>query len=217
MKHFGVGSGYTSFRGTLWTADHNSLTGRNQALLWPHESPSGGCGQVKLPFGQKAGRTRRERDEQLQSIFDRLDTLETAPAPTISPSDVEATRLEGRIHLEQRLGPLESRIDGVESALGDMERKVKEWTFAVEEGIERVSRSERRVIASIKRARKELSDAGFESPSLEAEAEELRIVDGKGSDGRRLPEVQPDMGEPDREASSIRGVSAAELNRVRGF
>ncbi len=169
------------------------------------------------PFGRRQARARQEFETQLQGIISRLDTLETTLTSSMPPEKVEAIRDAIRVNLEQRFGPVESRLDGVESASEDTDRRIKALTFAVEEGIERVGRSERRIVATIKRARKELAEHGFESPGIEAEVAELRVVDGAGSAGRELPEVPPDMVEPHEEASSIRGVSAATLKRVRGF
>ncbi|MEE8139189.1 MAG: hypothetical protein V3T81_10035, partial [Thermoanaerobaculia bacterium] len=92
------------------------------------------------------------------------------------------------------------------------DQRLKDVTFAVAEGIERVDRAERRIHATIKRARKELAESGFESPGLESEAAELQLVDGKGSDPVEVSTVPEAV-----ESSSIKGVPAETLRRVRGW
>lgn len=84
---------------------------------------------------------------------------------------------------------------------------------AVAEGIAHVERVESRIRATVRRAREELEERGLESPGLEAEAKELRIVDGSGSEAGELPPVPEEVGEP---MSSIEGVTAAQLARARG-
>lgn len=149
-------------------------------------------------------------------ITQRIERLETTPPPSSLPID-----------LEKHLAPQLDEIRGELSAVGGsvllltgehqaQEKKLKDLVLAVDEGIARVSRSERRVDATVKRARKELAALGYESAGLEAEAAELRLVDGAGSPGGALPEVSEGVAPADA-PSSIRGVSAAQLRRVRGF
>jgi len=169
------------------------------------------------PFGRGRRARLGELEGQLAGIIARLDALETTPTQDFSDANLKAALDAIKGGLERRFGPVESRLDGVESALGDGERRVKALTFAVEEGIERVSRTERRIHATIKRARKELAERGLEDPGVEGEAAELRLVDGGRSEGGEVPEVQEGMGPAESEASSIPGVPAETLRRVRGF
>lgn len=168
-------------------------------------------------IGYPSKRARRELEADLSSISDRLDSLESAPAPELTKQHLERAVEAILQSLEQRLGPVESRLDGVESALEDGERRVKALTFAVEEGIERVSRTERRIHATIKRARKELADHGLADPGLESEAQELRLVDGAGSEAGGVQPMPESVAEADDPPSSVKGVPASILRRVRGF
>jgi len=145
--------------------------------------------------------TRRALDalrEQLGGYLTRLERVESAP----TPGD-RVTNLEG---ITLAHGTL----------LDDVHQKIKELTFAVSEGIERTDRAERRIRNAIQRARKELSARGFEDPGLEAEAAELRLVDGDGGGEGGVPAVPTEVAEVEPEASSIKGVSAAQLRRRWG-
>lgn len=84
---------------------------------------------------------------------------------------------------------------------------------AVAEGIQHVERVEGRIRGTVKRAQKELKELGIEHPGLDAEARELSIVDGDGGEEEELPVMPSDVGPS---TSSIPGVSADQLRRVRG-
>jgi len=168
-------------------------------------------------IGPSKERARRELKTALSSIADRLDALETTPAPTITEDNLKAALAQLLTRLEERFEVADARVDGLETSLADEERRVKALTFAVSEGIERVARHERRIHATVKRARKELEAHGFESPGLEAEAAELHIVDGDRSEQGEVPTLPAGVEPPFEEASSIKGVSAETLRRVRGF
>ncbi len=150
-------------------------------------------------FGSRSSTNAIEKvQEQLASIFARLEACESAPR---LPLHSELT--------EPRLLALETGFDRL---LSDF----KATNFAVSEGIERTDRSERRIHATIKRARKELGKLGYEDPGLEAEAHELQLIDGDGGDGGRLPEVPEDVASDPPPPSSIKGVSAELLRRRWG-
>lgn len=68
-------------------------------------------------------------------------------------------------------------------ALEALQQRLQELTLAVDEGIQRVDRSERRVRAVVARAQAEFEEHGHRSPGLEAEAAQLRFLDGEGSGG----------------------------------
>ena len=161
-------------------------------------------------FGSKArAEALDDLDRGFNRILGRLDRLESAPQPEspASPTDPAVTE-----HLET----LQAGADSARFDLIDLERKLKELTFAVDEGIERVSRADRRIKATVQRARKELQDRGYADPGLEAEAHQLRVVDGDPSETGGVPPVPAEVAEPDDAPSSIRGVSASDLQRVRG-
>jgi len=138
-------------------------------------------------------------EEQLGGYLARLERVESAPTPS------------------DRVANLEDLILKINADLGDADKKIKELTFAVSEGIERTDRAERRIRNAIQRARKELAKLGYEDPGLEAEAQELRIVDGAGGADGGLPAVSEEVAEVDGAPSSIRGVTADQLRRRWGY
>ena len=167
--------------------------------------------------GEARKRARAELDQALKHIIYRLDSLESAPVP-----EYDLDRLRGAMagvigQANSRSNELADAITALEQGLQQVHKDLKEMKFAVAEGIERVARSERRIHATIKRARKELAEHGFESPGLETEAAELQLADGTASPDGKLPDMPGSVeGAPDA-PSSIRGVSASTLRRVRGF
>ncbi len=146
--------------------------------------------------------TRRALDalrEQLDGITSRLERVESAPTPN------------------DRVLNLEELGVAQDSQLSELQTKIKDLLFAVETGVERVDRAERRVRGVIQRARKELGARGYEDPGLEAEAYELRAVDGDGGKDGGVPAVPEEVAAVGPEASSIRGVPAETLRRRWGF
>ncbi len=148
----------------------------------------------------------------LEALSHRISSLESVPPPTVNPEVVAAAVAA---HLE--------RIDGLAAAVEelalqgkDLDDRVRGYTIALAEGIERVDRSERRVKATVARARKELEASGVIDPGVEAEAEQLRIVDGERGDDRGMHAVRETV-EPNGDApSSIPGVTAGQLRAIRG-
>lgn len=141
------------------------------------------------------------RKVDLSGILSRLDSLESAQ---------ESASSGGTLPLAHEA------IVALRAAQDPLDRRIQDLTLAVAEGIERVDRAERRIQASVKRARAELEASGVTDPRLDAEADGLRLVDGAGGDGGGVPAVSEDVGEPAPQASSIRGVPLEVLERVRG-
>lgn len=142
-------------------------------------------------------------------IKSRIEALESNPLPVDVGPALDTLREE--------IVALRATQDASSNRVELLEGKMKDLTLAVAEGIENVARKERRIGATLARARKELRDRGYEDPGLDAEAHELSLVDGAGgeSDGvRRVPE---DVEDAKEEASSIKGVTKEELRRARGM
>jgi len=137
--------------------------------------------------------------EQLGGYLARLERLESAPTP------------------DGRVANLEGLTVALDAQLSEVTQKIKDLTFAVSEGIERTDRAERRIRNAIQRARKELAKLGYEDPGLEAEAHELRIVDGDGSGDGGMPVVSKEVAAVGGEASSIKGVTAEQLRKRWGY
>lgn len=150
--------------------------------------------------------------ETRRDIIGRLDRLESVPTPTVDPEVVAAAVAE---HLE-RIDALAVVVDELASQGSELDDRVREYVIALAEGIERVDRSERRVKATVARARKELEASGVIDPGVEAEAEQLRLVDAAGGSDRGMYAVPAEVEVPAEAPSSIPGVSAAQLRSMRG-
>jgi len=144
--------------------------------------------------------------KQLDGIVARLEAIQTAQVPPVLgfASDEKVTQLTDELR--------QLAVD-VES----IEHQFKDVVQAVAEGIERTERAERRIQQTVKRARKELKEAGLEDPGLEAESEQLRRSDGGRSLEDGLRPVPSGVVAAEPEASSVRGVSVEVLQRARGF
>ena len=154
----------------------------------------------------KGWRNRQELDR----ILVRLDALDTAPPPPAPPVPTAAILAELEVRLATQLEPLAA-------SLRELERRLDETRVAVAEGIERTDRTERRIASTVARARKELRESGYDHPGVEAEAAGLRKVDGDGSDDGGVQPVQGEVAADADQPSSIRGVPASTLRRVRGI
>jgi len=152
----------------------------------------------------------------LAEIRDRVERLETTPAPDL-PTDVPYRLTQ----LSRRDADLQDGVDTNAHNLNLLQENAdgfdawrKEIVIAVSEGIERTDRAERRIKATVQRARKQLETLGYVDDAVEAEAVELRLLDGDGSDQSEVPPVPAPVEES---ASSVRGVSAETMRRARGF
>lgn len=164
-------------------------------------------------FSTWFGRYRHGVRADLKRITDRLDALESEKRAT---PDLES--IQGGIGALRGMYD-DSRLElaTLESSVAELEQEMKDLVLAVSDGIERTDRAERRIKATVKRARRELADHGLVDPGLEAEGAELQLVDDPRSEGGGLQPVRAPVEEPLPEASSIRGVSVDALRRVRGI
>lgn len=125
-------------------------------------------------------------------------------SPDVSPDDTFAREVRD----------VERAILELDARMSTLEADHLEVRAAVAHGIEDIERVDNRIKATIRRTTRQLEEAGVESPALSAEAEHFRVIDGGAGDEGELPQVQEDLGDA---PSSIPGVSAAELAKVRGF
>jgi len=115
----------------------------------------------------------------------RISRVPLAPA---APPELGA--LLGRVlELEQETLAARARYADIDEWRDDL-------TIAVSEGVKNVQRAENRIRATVRRAREELGALGVESPGLEAEATELRLVDGGRGEAGGVPTVPTEMGGP---------------------
>ena len=115
----------------------------------------------------------------------------------LSVASIQATRRTNRVIQEG----VEALHDSLKAPWGiEDERRI----IALEDAIDRLPqkweeikaearRSEQRARDHARSARKELEERGFESPGLEAVAQELRLVDGEGGDGEGMQPMRPPM------------------------
>ena len=157
------------------------------------------------------GKALRRLSNDLLGITSRVDRLESAPIATPSLDSIKQALKE----LAQVAAANQTDVAAAELRLDTLDVTMKNLTLAVADGIERGDRAERRIKATVKRARAELEARGFQDPGLEAEAHELRLIDGEPSPDGGVQPVQPDVARPGEQASSIRGVSIEALRRVR--
>jgi len=109
----------------------------------------------------------------------------------------------------QALPPDDIRLEGLATRIDDL-------TLAVSEGVNNVQRSERRVRAVVTSARRSLADAGYEHPGLEAEAGELRQLDGESGNGEEVPAVPEVLAGPSVDVRQIvPGVSVRQMQIAR--
>ena len=136
---------------------------------------------MKFPWTKAADRTKGEIEKVQGAILDVAREVQAIP----SADD-----------LRPDLGPIEDQLAQHQDLLDGFEVRVKDLMIAISEGIERTSRAENRVKATITRARKELANSGLVDPSLEAEVAELRLVDGDGSQNDGMQHVPENLEEP---------------------
>jgi len=112
------------------------------------------------------------------------------------------------------LSTLARSITDHEARMGALEADHLDVRAAVAHGIEDIERVDNRIKATIRRTTKQLEEAGVESPTLNAEAEHFRVIDGGGGDDSGVLPLHEGVEEAQ---SSIPGVTAAELAKVRGY
>ena len=153
------------------------------------------------------GMVDTDRDQLVfNSIVERLESIQTAMVQqpeAVRPND-DVTQLTDDL---RQLADDVARLD----------HEFKDVLQAVAEGIERTERAERRIQQTVKRARKELKERDLEDPGLEAEHHQLRLSDGDRGAGDGLRALPANVEPAAEEASSIKGVSVAVLQRARGF
>lgn len=156
----------------------------------------------------------------LKGILTRLSAIEAKETPACDHADIE-----------HRLNVLEDHRDlhdrNIESAAADirmlidsahdLENANARCKLAIDEGILKTNRAERRVRTAVSRARKELAALGLEDPSLEAEASELRETDDDGSEESGVRLLPAEVGEDLETPSTIKGVSVEQIKRARGL
>lgn len=155
----------------------------------------------------------RASQEAVHSIFGRLDDLESAPRPIADLQGLEAT-----IHgYDREFRELLHHVRRLEEDVAALQGQAKDFTFALAEGIERTDRAERRIAATVKRARDKLAESGFTDAGLDAEADGLQLVDGERSEDVRVQGVPAEVAAAAGDSSSVKGVPLSTMRRLRGM
>lgn len=157
----------------------------------------------------------------MRSPFHRV-TVTISEVLAIGEALVEASqgnlaRLDGIMSAIQAL-KLDDRAIGANGErlrIDVIEGKVSDLTLALAEGIQRVQRSENRVRHIVAGAKRELAEAGFSHPGVDAEATELRQLDGAASEEEELPAMPESVAADAYEPSPVPGVSMSMFRRSR--
>jgi len=156
---------------------------------------------------------REARERQLHEILERLDRLETDPIPPKMPEAMQQIIVGLGSDWQKTSKQITDLLEDVDA----LAQAHKDIVIAVAEGIERVDRSERRIQGTIKRAQKKLADHGFVDEGLDAEVDQLQLIDG---DRGKEPGVQPvrdEVASVKETPSSIEGVTLEQLRKARGL
>ncbi len=124
---------------------------------------------------------------------------------SIQALEIALEALQGRFAAYE-LARIEAAQDALETRtrLDAHAARFEELIFAVSEGISKVERAESRIRATVRRARAELEEHGTYSPALDAEAQELRVIDGGGGEAEGVPPV-PESVAPAPDLTDIPG------------
>jgi len=145
--------------------------------------------------------------KDLSGILARLDALETAPLPA------NIANALGSLH--DQIVALRASSDDSKQQLMLLEARMADLTIGVAEGIKNYERSERRVQATVKRAKAKFAERGFESEGLNAEADDLHEFNGARGEEPRVPAVREEMEEPIGAIATVRGIPLSLLRRGR--
>lgn len=124
------------------------------------------------------------------ALHARIEAAETALREPGAPTDY-SEQFEA---IEKRLDAHASVLNARGELLEDLEGRLRDQTVAIAEGIERVDRSERRVRATVARARKRMEELGHVDEGLEAENSELRPLDADGGEEEGVPPLREGVG-----------------------
>jgi len=156
----------------------------------------------------------------LKRIQDRLDTVESRPIATDYSSQIKNAN-DLNAALLERISVLAGNVDEIAGAHDELQASFlnshKELLFAVEEGIQRTERAERRIRTTIRSAQKKLADSGLADDAVDAEVAGLRLLDGEREPEGGVPPVREGVEDVTEQASSIKGVSLDTLRRARGL
>jgi hypothetical protein len=135
--------------------------------------------------------------------------LEAAERGSLGPRAREA--------IHAHLDDLTEEVASIRAEYAEVSAWKQDITLAVDEGIRHVDRAENRVRSVIRRAREKLEENGIEYGALEAEASELRIRDGGGSQGGGVQPVPTEVGRSTSAPPGIPGYFSPEhLEALRG-
>lgn len=170
---------------------------------------------MRWPWTQALETADLRQKEQTATVVDAvkemLDRSRTAASSFLTSERREEELADLRARLATESQEIVQRLEAIESRTSDL-------ATALAHGIEHEERRERRIRATVKRARRQLEELGVEDAGLEAEFDGLSVVDGGAVEEGELPSVRGTVAEDVEVAeSSVAGVSRAQLQRARGF
>ena len=131
-----------------------------------------------------------KRLDEIRERIEHLESVTWAPASVVDDHAASLVRLD---ELQVSCDALVFRSDADVLATEALLAEHKDMKLAIAEGIERVDRAERRIKDTVRRARKKLADSGLVDDGLEAEEQELRLLDGEPSEGVEVLKVREDV------------------------
>lgn len=154
----------------------------------------------------------------LNDIITRLEYLESREI--LTQHSPELAELHAKIDsLPPYVPPPDysAVFDSIDNKIGELHKLSGETRLAVSEGIERTDRSERRIKSVVARSQAQLEEHGLTDDALDAEASEIFLIDDDGSQERELSPMRPEVENFGVKTSSVAGVDAQTLRRVRGI
>jgi len=135
-------------------------------------------------------------DPRLAELEARLGFLEAVVKQTQDRVELLSERGSELERVKQlALEAIAQAQDALSTSSGH-DARINHLTLAVAEGIQHVDRAESRIRGVVSRAQRQLRDSNLESPGLEAEAHELRLVDGGPREGEGVPSVPEAVADP---------------------
>lgn len=153
-------------------------------------------------------------------IFSRKERPDSGASstPEVALGGNDQPRMDA---LEASLGELRSELEETELRLeqrvAELASIIEDQNFAIAEGIERVDRAERRIKDTVRRAKARMARAGYVDDGLEAEADQLQLLDAPERPSQGVPPMSDDVeDDPPFDATGIPGDITPEILRLLG-
>lgn len=176
--------------------------------LAPRDVPAH-SGRMSFLFG-------RERDARLLALTEGLQRNAEVSGRILELLDSAKEAAETGDLKVDRVEGLSEILRQHEADIRLLREEYSNLRAAVADGIEHEERREKRIKATVARARKQLEEFNLGDPALEAEAAHLRPEDADGSGEGEVPPLSEDLVEFDEDAaSSVPGVTQGQMYQHR--